>query len=901
MADKADISAKLEVDGEKAFRDSLKAVDAELKNFKSEMDLTASAMDDMADSEEKTAKQSATLEKIIDTQEKKLGLLNEKYQASAGKLEDLGRALEDAKNEFGANSEQALKAQNAYNNQLKSAMNWKTQINKTATEMNKAKKAFSDLGKASDDLGESLAKASDGGGKIKEIFAGNVLAGGAMALAGAVANIASSFLNIDKATEEVRENLAKVDSAFSASGKSSESARKAYRDFYKILGDSDTAAESTQLLAQLAKSEQEVDKWTRTATGVMATFGDSLPINSLIEAANETAKVGTVTGVLADALNWVGISEDEFNAKLAACSSEQERNTLITETLAATYEDAATAYEANNAGLMQARELQAQLDESLAALGGTVQNVKNGLLADFLPAIVQIIEGFNDFVNGVDGADEALSDGIEQMIKAAAKKAPDFLAAGVEIIGMLLKGIVSNLPALAVEFAKMPIKLLAALLEGIGVLPEGGRKMIDEILDGAEGKLKGFYDLGINAVKGLWSGIKAEFKSIPSKFSNLLSKLVGTAEDELEINSPSKVFYEIGQYVVQGLAEGIKDGEALAANTMDALNQKIIAKEEELTEALKNSDLSEEMKESLNKQLEAVKEFRQEYESAWDEITKKQKSMAEKLADYGDLFTRVTGEAGESLIELSDLSEQINQINLFKAALDRLKAMDAPEGLIDAVANMDVDSALAYTDELFKLTKEEYDDYVKLWEEKQKLAGDHARMFYQSEFDDMKKEFIDKVPPFMDETRDEFMCDGLELMKGLAQGIQNGRSTVINTIIAVVQQAVEAAKEELGIHSPSKVFAQIGDYMAQGLSSGFTNGMKAATSDITAAMQPQMAQSTQNQGLVEGLLNGLSAMQDKAVNMAVQVVLPNGEVLAETVFNDLLNVSKQRGVSLANA
>ena len=64
-------------------------------------------------------------------------------------------------------------------------------------------------------------------------------------------------------------------------------------------------------------------------------------------------------------------------------------------------------------------------------------------------------------------------------------------------------------------------------------------------------------------------------------------------------------------------------------------------------------------------------------------------------------------------------------------------------------------------------------------------------------------------------------------------------------------------------------------------------------------IEPQMAQSTQNQGLVEGLLNGLSAMQDKAVNMAVQVVLPNGEVLAETVFNDLLNVSKQRGVSLA--
>ena len=51
-----------------------------------------------------------------------------------------------------------------------------------------------------------------------------------------------------------------------------------------------------------------------------------LPIEGMIESANETAKVGEVTGSLADALNWVGISEDAFNEKLAACSSESERN-----------------------------------------------------------------------------------------------------------------------------------------------------------------------------------------------------------------------------------------------------------------------------------------------------------------------------------------------------------------------------------------------------------------------------------------------------------------------------------------------------------------------------------------------------------------------------------------------
>lgn len=646
MADKADISAKLEVDGEKAFRDSLNAINAELKALKSESDLVSSSMDDMTDSEEKTAKQSETLEKIIDTQEKKLGLLNEKYQASAGRLEDLGTALKNAKNEFGANSEQALKAQNAYNNQLKSAMNWKTQINKTATEMNKAKKAFSDLGKASDDLGESLAKAENSGGKIKEIFAGNVLAGGAVALAGAVADIASSFLNIDKATEEVRENLAKVDSAFSASGKSAESSRKAYRDFYKILGDSDTAAESTQLLAQLAKSEQEVDKWTRTATGVMATFGDSLPINSLIEAANETAKVGTVTGVLADALNWVGISEDEFNAKLAACSSEQERNTLITETLAATYEDAAAAYEANNAGLMQARELQAQLDESLAALGGTVQNVKNGLLADFLPAIVQIIEGFNDFVNGVDGADKALSDGIGQMIDTVIAKLPEFFEFGIKVIGAIAKGILDNLPNIALVAANMVWTLIATI---VGLDPEifnTGVDMVKQAADGAISMVKEFVTIGSNVVSGLWEGIKSKSTWLKNQVKNWCQNILDTVKEFFHIGSPSKLFAdEVGAMLPAGMAIGIDKGAKKALDSMNSLSASVF-------------------------------------------------------------------NAGKMI-------------------------------------------------------------------------------------------------------------------------------------------------------------------------------------------EPQMAQSTQNQGLVEGLLNGLSAMQDKAVNMAVQVVLPNGEVLAETVFNDLLNVSKQRGVSLA--
>ena len=76
----------------------------------------------------------------------------------------------------------------------------------------------------------------------------------------------------------------------------------------------------------------------------------------MIESANETAKVGEVTGSLADALNWVGISEDAFNEKLAACSSESERNRLIMETLSGAYDEASGAFYRNNEALVASRE-----------------------------------------------------------------------------------------------------------------------------------------------------------------------------------------------------------------------------------------------------------------------------------------------------------------------------------------------------------------------------------------------------------------------------------------------------------------------------------------------------------------------------------------------------------------
>jgi phage-related minor tail protein len=215
-------------------------------------------------------------------------------------------------------------------------------------------------------VGQAANNISEGAGKVASATA-PVTAG--------VLGLGAAVLATVPATEEYRVAQGKLNTAYEAAGYSAETAATAYNEFYKILGDTDTATEASQLLAKLVTNEEDVTEWTKIAAGVFGTFGDSLPVEGLIEASNETAKVGTVTGVLADALNWAGISEDEFNTKLAACGTEAERNKLIMDTLSGTYSGAADSFYENNAALMESREASAAMQEAMAELATSIAPV----------------------------------------------------------------------------------------------------------------------------------------------------------------------------------------------------------------------------------------------------------------------------------------------------------------------------------------------------------------------------------------------------------------------------------------------------------------------------------------------------------------------------------------------
>ena len=225
-------------------------------------------------------------------------------------------------------------------------------------------------------LGESATKAG-------KAFA-PISAGAALLLTGLVANT--------QATKEYVEDMGKLDTAFSEAGFTAEEAGQTYTDLFGILGESDQAVETANHLAQLVDNQEDLTKWTTIATGVFATFGDSLPIEGLTEAANETAKTGEVVGVLADALNWAGVSEDDFKLKLQGVNTEQERQKLITETLTGLYGSAAEKYREVNAELIRANEIQADWNETTAELGQIMQPIINDLMESFVNVLERLVD-----------------------------------------------------------------------------------------------------------------------------------------------------------------------------------------------------------------------------------------------------------------------------------------------------------------------------------------------------------------------------------------------------------------------------------------------------------------------------------------------------------------------------
>lgn len=830
------ISTKLAVEGEAAYKASLKNINSELGTLKSELKLVESEFSGQANTYAALQAKGETLSKMYDAQESKVSKLKEalenakeaqstyaeRVSAAQSNIEKCEAALAALGDETGDTSEEQAKLTaelEGYRKELeeaeayqeaatRSVNSWQTQVNNAEAELNKlgseidknngyleeAENSTDGLASSIDEYGKKVKDAAEETDSFGDKLKGGLVTGAKAAVA-ALAAVGTAavagmkiLLDLEESTEEYRAAQGKLNTAFQAAGYSTDTAKEAYQSLYAVLGDTDNATESAQLLAQLATSEKDVATWADIAAGVTGTFGDALPINSLIEASNETAKVGQVTGALADALNWVGISEDEFNEKLAACADETERTALITDTLSQTYQNASDIFKENNATLMAANLAQAELDETLARLGGTVADVKNELVAEFAPAIADVVDAFIGLVEGVDGAEDALADAIDGIIGKAADKLPTLLNFGAEIILNVLGGIANAAPQLA----------------------EGAISVITTLVEGIITALPQIAEAAAQIVGGLAAGIAEALPTLIPAAVEAVTQLVQSLVENVPL------LIDVALQLVTGLAEGIIEAIPVLLEAIPTLIESLVTTI-----------------------LDAIPEI---IETGVTLLT----ALVENLPEIITMICEVLPEIIESVIStlLDHIPEIIDAgVELLTALITNLPLIITT--IVKAAPQIITSIINALVSNIPKIVETGVKLLTSLITNLPQIIAELVRAMPQ---------IISGMVGALGDGVSSFVSVGANLLRGLWDGIVSVKDWIIGQVKSLGNSIIQGFKDVFGIHSPSTVAAGIGSNFGGTLGENVAASLKKSQAGIDKAASDMISEVEAEMGKVNTTL-----------------------------------------------
>lgn len=477
------------------FNDSIKSANVELRVSKAEMKLLEKQMQSSGGELEQYEQKQRLLEKQLDASKQKVDALNQKLQVAikyygedsvaVGKLrtdiakakteeEGIRQAIEKCNSELEEAKTVSKNADSAYATLTKTISDQESELARLKREYSDyivsgneasegARELESSIKQLSGELKENKRILSDAADKVNELDSeleeagtgADSANGGFTVLKGTIANLAAdaiksaisklgefaSYLKeLPEATREFRQDMSTLETSFDNANFSADTAKETWKELYTVFGEDDRAVETANHISKMAKNQRELNEWVNITTGIWGTYQDSLPVEGLAEASNETAKTGQVTGVLADALNWSSeaaemfanymsedctTAEDAFNQALQECSNEQERQRLITETLTALYGDAANTYRETSGAQMDAKRAAAEHQEAEAKLAETVE-----------PVTTELTELKTELMEGVQPAVENVSGAILNVI-GWAKEHPVIIGAVTGAVGAL--------------------------------------------------------------------------------------------------------------------------------------------------------------------------------------------------------------------------------------------------------------------------------------------------------------------------------------------------------------------------------------------------------------------------------------------------------------------------------
>lgn len=676
------IGPKIGLDGEAEFRKQLNNIIQQCRTLDSEMKAVTSAFDDNDDSQEKLARQSEVLAKQI--------------QAQTQRIEMLKKGLSESTKEYGEADTKTLKwaqAVNEANTLLNRMSNELETLNTSGFESE-----MRDAADATEDMNESMLSMGD-------IVGGNLIADG-------LGRLVDSLSAAVEETKEYRKIMASLEVSSEQAGYSASQTAETYKQLYGVLADDQTAATTTANLQALGLAQGDLNTITDATIGAWARYGDSIPIDSLSEAINETIKTGTVTGTFADVLNWAGTSEDEFNKSLQKTNNTTERANLVLKELARQGLDkAGKGWKENNKSLVEANEATADQQEALAELAEVAE-----------PVLTDITELATKFINFIVDNKEVVITAIAGIGAGfVAWKVTEIINGATTAMQAFNAAIKANPVGLIVTAAAAATGVIAAVVTQLG----DAKTETDEIIDSATEAKKKLEEAGTaleNSTKGLDSALDdVEANAIVAsqlsdELKNLANDTSRTAGEqkrmETIVSQLNQMFPELGLAIdestgslnvsTDAIEEYVKNAENLAK--VEAAQKAL----QESTEALTDAEVE---RASVELEYEEVSNKLEEIEQKRAEANKATQTQMEEAQKAQEAYNEAVRNGSENANELYQ-----NMLNQSDAMIEYNGQMMT---VSNALAQMDTDEQnLITTQEALKTSMSEWDEKITGSQEK---------------------------------------------------------------------------------------------------------------------------------------------------------------------------------------
>ena len=539
--------------------------------------------------------------------------LSQKISQQESDLKGLKQAYSNTVLEFGDGSSEAKQ--------------FASQIERLSTELKQSRSAMQDAADAADKLDRSL---DDAGNEAKEassafgdVFSADMLSDG-------IQSVVSGIADLVESTSEYRRIMASLEVSSQKAGYTAEQTAQSYQQFYSVLGDEQSSATALSNLQALGLSQEDLTKMIDGTIGAWATYGDSIPIDSLAEAVNETIRTSKVTGTFADVLNWAGTSEDEFNASLENANSETERANLVLKELSRQgLVSAAEEWRNTNSAIVETNKASSDLNDALARAGDAL----SPMVAKVKEFAANLVNGFLDIAESSDIAIPAIT-GVATAIGVLAA------ASVVSKIGQL----VSSLGLLAT--LTNPFVLLQSEGEYISYSEQFANR-IQETTDQINEHADSF--------NSLQESVGESMASIQSEMG-IVEQYVGELQSITDANGRVVEGYEeraayLADYINNKVPGAVSASESEAGavyKVSDAIDDLIFARKQE---AALNA-IQPAYEEALTKQLQAYQDLTQatrDYNAAQEQVN----TLQGMLADTGGLTAK----------QYSDLRSQLDAAN----------------------------------------------------------------------------------------------------------------------------------------------------------------------------------------------------------------------------------------------